>query len=173
MNAKAPKKAAKPKKPLYFKVEKLVRPETGESVGALVPLTEWDAQAMRDRKYKTGTQVRAILTKPRNGWMLRITHALGKLAIDYIEGFEEKETHAAVKELQKRCGICCDEMQIDLGALGVVPVKVPQSMAYDEMEDQDFNKLALGICAHIRDEYKGVPPEALTEIIRKIEEQNA
>jgi hypothetical protein len=169
------KRAAKPKKPIYFKVEKLVRPGTGEEVGCLVPLSQWDAQAMRARKYKVGTQVRAVLTKPRNGWMLRITHALGALAVAYIEGFEEygEDSHAAFKRLQRDCGLCCEESQLDLGPLGTVTVKTPQSIAYDEMEDQDFNALALGVCAYIRNKYAGVPPDELAEIITKIEAQNA
>jgi len=169
------KRAVKQRKPIYFKVEKLVRPGTGEEVGALVPLSQWDAQAMRARKYRTNTEVRAVLTKPRNGWMLRITHALGGLAVANVEGFEHfgEDNHGAFKELQKRSGLCCDEMRLDLGTLGIVPVKVAQSIAYDEMEDEDFNKLALGVCSYIRDEFKGVPPEELEAIIVKIEEQNA
>jgi hypothetical protein len=173
--AAKPRKPAKQRKPIYFKVEKLVRASTGEEVGALVPLTEWDAQAMRARKYRKNTEVRALLTKPRNGWMLRITHALGGLVIANVEGFEHfgEDNHGAFKELQKRSGLCCDEMRLDLGTLGIVPVKVAQSISYDEMEDEDFNKLALGVCEYIRNEFDGVPPDDLEKIITKIEEQNA
>jgi hypothetical protein len=176
MTAAAARKPARPRKqqkPIYFVVEKLVRPSTGEEVGALVPLTQWDSAAMRARKYKAKTEVRATLTKPRNGWMLRIAHALGKLVIENVEGFEHhgEDHHGAFKELQRRSGICCEEMLLDLGQLGVVPVKQAQSIAYDEMEDEDFNKLAFGICAYIRNEFQGVPPEQLEEIIAKIEAQ--
>jgi hypothetical protein len=64
-------------------------------------------------------------------------------------------------------------MRLDLGTLGIVPVKVAQSISYDEMEDEDFNKLALGVCEYIRNEFDGVPPDDLEKIITKIEEQNA
>jgi hypothetical protein len=170
--AKKLKRPAKPRKPIYFKVEKLVRPSTGEEVGALVPLTEWDSEAMRARKYKANTEVRALLSKPRNGWMLRIAHALGKLAIDYIEGYEHhgKDHHGAVKQLQIEAGVYCEEYALDLGPLGVVMAKQARSIAYDEMEDEDFNKFSLGLCAYVRGKYAGVPPDELAAIIIKIEE---
>lgn len=165
------KRAAKQKKPIYFVVRKLVDPKTGEELGALVPLTQWDSTAMRARKYRVGVEVRATLTKPRNGWMLRITHALGSLVIAHVEGFEHYglDNHGAFKELQRKSGLCCEEYDLDLGPLGVIKAKQAQSISYDEMEDEDFNKLALGICAYIRNEYAGVPPSELEEIITKIE----
>lgn len=178
MNAvvtKRPRRPSKPKKPIYFRVEKVVRPSTGEEIGALVPLTEWDSVAMRSRKYRTNTEVRATLTKPRNGWMLRIAHALGKLAIDYIEGYEHhgEDHHGAVKQLQRESGVFCEEVEFDLGPFGKVKAKQAQSISYDEMEDEDFNKLALALCAYVRDKYHGVPPGELEEIIAKIEASNA
>lgn len=173
---KSCKRKQKQKQPIYFVVRKVVDPSTGELIGALVPLTEWDVRAMRDRKYKVGTEVRAIMTKPRNGWMLRVTHLIGKIAIDHIEGFEMMATHDAVKKLQTDSGVCCDisSVEIDLTSLGIgivkAPVKQAQSMAYDEMEDADFDKLALGICAYIRDKFAGVPPEELEKVIEKVEQ---
>jgi hypothetical protein len=164
-------KAKRQRRPIYFRVEKLMRPETGELVGALVPRFRCDQREMRDRKYSTGSEVRAELKKPRNPKFHRLGHALGELAVEHIEGFAGTSAHDAVKRLQRECGVCCETMVLDLGTLGHVPVSVPRSISFDEMDEADFNALVHAICRHISTHYyQGTPPEEIEELIRKVEE---
>jgi hypothetical protein len=58
--------------------------------------------------------------------------------------------------VQRESGVCCEPMEIDLGTLGKVPVNVPQSLAFDEMENADFEHLFKGITQYIGDHYAGV-----------------
>lgn len=160
-------------RPVYFRVEKLVRPDTGEEVGALVPMTQWDQRTMRDRKYFKGTELRADLKKRRNVKFHRLAHALGALIVDHVEGYETEDTHSALKRIQRECGTCCEEIEIDLGPLGKVKAQQARSIAFDEMEQGDFQKLVLDICAHIRKVCQGVPDSELSEIIASIEDGHA
>jgi hypothetical protein len=172
-------KRKRPDRPVYFRVEKLVRPDTGEEVGALVPMTQWDQRTMRDRKYFKGTELRADLKKRRNVKFHRLAHAIGALAVDHIEGFEALDTHAALKKLQAESGICCETstVDIDLTSLGVgivkAPVSAPRSIAFDEMDETEFSELVHGICNYIREKFHGVPPGELSEIIAAVEEGHA
>lgn len=150
--AKQPK-PKRPRRPVYFRVERLVRPDTGEEVGALVPRYACDLRAMRERKYVVGAELRAELKRPRNPAFHRLVHALGGMAVDQIDGFGDLDAHAAVKRLQREAGVACEEMMIDLGPLGQVPVKVPRSIAFDEMDDGEFSELFRGICRHIAATY--------------------
>jgi hypothetical protein len=163
--AVASTKQKRPRKPLYLRVERLIRPDTGEEVGALVPMTQWDQRAMRDRKLSVGTEVRAELKKRRNVKFHRLAHALGALLVDNVEGFELLDAHDALKRVQREAGVQCDEMTLDIPGIGAVPVKVPRSMAFDEMPEEDFANLfegvahyidqhyAAGLCDAVRDEY--------------------
>ncbi len=164
-------KRAKAKRcPVYFRVERLVRPETGESIGALVPLTKWDAKAMRERKYHIGKELRADLKGPRNIKFHNLAHALGDLVKDHADGFEGMDAHDAIKKMQRESGVCCEQSEFDLGPpFGKVVIATPESIAFDEMLEERFSHLMQGLCAHIRKTYLGVPNEAIEEILLTVE----
>jgi hypothetical protein len=167
-------KAKRPRKPIYLTCKRLVDPASGEEVRAWVASTQWDAASMKARGYKVGTQVRAEFKRPRNPKFHALAHAIGALAVEHIEGYEEMETHAALKKLQRACGVCCEEIDIDLGpALGIVKAKQAQSIAFDEMDETSFSELVHGVCAYIRETFHGVPPGELSEIIATVEEGHA
>lgn len=158
-------KQKRPRKPLYLVVERLVRPSTGEEVGALVPMTQWDQRVMRERKLSVGTEVRAELKKPRSVKFHRLAHALGALLVDNVEGFELLDAHAALKRIQLEANVQCEEIEVTLPELGVVKIKQARSIAFDEMLEEDFANLfegvtdyidrhyAAGLCDAVADEY--------------------
>lgn len=148
--------ALKPKstrKPVYFRVEKLIRPGTGEEVGALVPLFACDKNAMRQRGYAVGSELRAELKKRRNVKFHRLGHAIGELVRSQIDGFDATDAHDAFKQMQRECGASCEEIEIDLGPLGKAPVKVAKSISFDEMDEGEFRELVAAVCGHIARKY--------------------
>lgn len=142
-------KAKRQCRPIYLSVQRLVNPETGELIGALVPSHPIDQRLLRERKYHVGTELRAELKRPRNPRFNRLVHALGALASDQIDAFSGLDAHAAIKRLQRESGLCCEEMELDLGPLGKLAVKVPQSIAFDEMDETQFHELFRGISRHL------------------------
>ena len=81
-------KAKRARRPIYLLVRKLVDPETGELVGALVPANMIDQRLLRERKFNVGREVRAELKQSRNPAFHRLAHALGHLLVDNVDGFE-------------------------------------------------------------------------------------
>ena len=146
-------RARKPARPIYMTVQQLIRPDTGEMVGALVPSTQWDQAAMRKRRYKIGVQVRARLEKPRNVKLLRLGHALCRFIAERVPGFEDTDGHDALKRLQRECGAYCEAQELNLGSLGKVMVQVARSVAFDEMSDDEFADLLKQISRHIAEHY--------------------
>jgi len=146
-------RAKKPARPIYLTVQQLVRPDTGELIGALVPSTQWDQRAMRERKLKVGTQVRGRLEKPRNVKLHRLGHALCKFVAERVPGFEDEDGHKALKRLQRECGAYCEAYEIDLGPLGKVQASQARSVAFDEMENDEFADLLKQISRHIAAKY--------------------
>ena len=146
-------RAKRATRPVYLLVRKLIDPDTGELVGALVPANLIDQRLLRERKFHTGREVRAELKQPRNPAFHRLAHALGHLLVDNLDGFESLSAHDALKRIQTEAGVCCEPLEIDLGPLGPVTVMQPRSIAFDEMDGGEFEEFFRGICDHIDSRY--------------------
>lgn len=166
--------------PIYVQVKPQIDPDTGELRGCLTPNSWIDSKLMRERKYRTGDVLRLMITNPRNQKFHRLVHQLGTLVRQNIDGFQNLNSHEAIKRLQRESGVCCEVMQIDASPvveailaaaeslLGVVATKmlravlpeiktidvvVPQSISYDDMDESTFRVLFSGICGHLVDRY--------------------
>jgi len=143
--AKKPGKKAKPRRLIYLTVHKVVIPETGELIGALIPSTKWDSRAMREGKFVNGSEWRGELKCKRNVKFWRLAHVLGYWLADNVEGFEGKPAHEALKSLQEQSGIGCVEeaFTIDMGDLGKYSGvrKVAESLNFEDMDESRFSEL--------------------------------
>jgi hypothetical protein len=147
----AQKKAAKrARRPIYMVVRKLVDPDTGELLGALVPAHPIDRRLMKERKFHVNREVRAELKAPRIVWQHRLIHKIGQLLVDEIEEFRDLNSHEAIKRVQRASGVCCDEHEIP--GTGIT-VREAQSLAFDEMDASDFEHLFVGVTQYIGDKY--------------------
>lgn len=142
-------RAKRARRPVYLMVRRLMDPATGESVGALVPDNDIDQRLLRDRRFVVGKEIRAELKQSRNPAFHRLVHAVGYLLVDHVDGFESMTAHDAVKEVQKRAGVLCDPMEIDLGRLDKVEVQIPRSIAFDEMDEGEFHEFFRGLTDYI------------------------
>ena len=153
MTAAAAKVKAKLRsQPVYLRMEKLVRPETGELVKAFVAMTGWDRIAFKERKYHVGTEVRAELKKPRDLSQHRRSHAIAKLVFENFEDFPE-DAHDCLKQLQRESGVFCDISEYTSVDGVKFEVKEARSLSFDSMEQGEFEQFYKGICRHICDRY--------------------
>lgn len=169
-------KAKRARRPIYLLVRKLVDPDTGEVVGALVPAHDVDARLLRERKFHVGREVRGELKQPRAEWQHRLIHKIGQLVVDNVEGWEQLDCHDAIKRLQLDANVCCETVEMDaspviaavldacetllgsgarkvlagvLPVISTIPVKRAESLAFDEMEQARFQELFDGITEYI------------------------
>lgn len=176
-------KAKRARRPIYLVVAKLIDPNTGELVGALVPAHEVDQRLMRERKFRLGREIRGELKQPRDGSQHRLIHKIGHLMVDHVEGWEQLEAHDAVKRLQLEANVCCEVVELDatpvisavldaceamlgagarkviagvLPAIRTVPVKRAESLSFDEMEQARFQELFDGLTEYIGNHYTHV-----------------
>ncbi len=150
------KKAKRARRPVYATVRRVADLETGEERLAILAAHPIDRRLMKERGYRVGDELRIEIKRPRNPAFHRLLHAIGGLMVDNVEDFRDLDSHEAIKRLQRESGVCCEPMEIDLGQLGKVPVNVPQSLAFDEMDESDFERLFKGITQHIEDKYAHV-----------------
>lgn len=126
-------------RPIFFEVMRVVLLETGEEVGALVPLTKWDRRSMRERKFTIGSEWRGDLKRARNPGFYRKAHVLGAWLADHVEGFEGLSQHDALKRLQELSGIGCtlESFHADMPGGGSLEFKraVAESLNFEDMDE--------------------------------------
>ena len=179
-------------RPVYFVVRQMADPSTGEVVGCLVPASWADNRLLRERKYRINDHIRATLTHPRNSKFHRLVHQMGTVARQNLEGFEHMDSHAAIKKLQADSGVYCEPREVSatpvvaailasarhllgdgaarmlsavLPEIETVTILVPQSLAYDCMDESDFRQFWEGICQHLIARYwPALTTEQITEM---------
>lgn len=144
------KKAKRARRPIYMVVRRVIDAETGEELGALVPIHPIDRRLMRERKFHVNREVRAELKQPRESWKHRLIHKIGMLLVDEVEEFRDLNSHEAIKRVQRAAGVCCEEHEIP--GTGYT-FREAQSMAFDEMENDEFEHLFTGVTQYIGDHY--------------------
>lgn len=149
--------AKRARRPVYLVVRRLVDPATGEEIGALVPAHPIDQRLLKERRFHVDREVRAELKQPRNAKFHRLAHAVGHLLVDNVEDFRDLTAHEALKRVQREAGVCCEPFEIDLGpVLGKVTAMQARSLAFDELEEDEFRTFFDGITAYIGEHYAHV-----------------
>lgn len=123
-------------------VLRVMIPETGEMVGALVPDHPIDRRSMKERKFHVGKMVRATLREDRNPMFWRKAHVLGGWLADNVAAFEGLDMHASLKRLQEQSGVGVEVEEFDMPALGIKGTRtVAQSLNFSDMDEGEFNAL--------------------------------
>lgn len=150
--------------------------------GGFVPGDALSRAILRQSGLGKGNIVVADLNVPRKPAFYRLAHRFGALCRDNIPKFSRIPPHDVLKQLQLESGIGCDEAMVRLGdiwdtlcyelggqlgdealdafrELGAgmedieVPARVPKSLAFGEMSEDEFRSVFQGVCGHVADRY--------------------
>lgn len=141
----------KAKKPVmaYFVVRRMIDPITGAEVGCMVPASKTDRAILREKGIRTGDRIRMPVRKPRNERFNRLVHGLGTLVANQIDGFAGMGAHEVLKRLQAYSGVMCEPVVYQVPGIGQLTRSEPRSLAFDELDEGDFQQFWRGICAYI------------------------
>lgn len=124
--------------------------------GSLVCADQFSRAEMRRMKIKRGALVRLKVSAPRDYTQWKKAHALGTLIAQNISDFEQfvredgkVDAHGALKHLQRMAGVECEQYETELPGFGKISLHVPQSLAFDEMDETRFQKFYSDVCAFI------------------------
>jgi len=159
--------AATKKPRIYFRVAKLIDPESGALVGAIVPAGAADASLMREKGLKVGDLFRADITKPRSYGFHKQAHKLSRLVADSIDGFAGMGAHEALKRLQEEAKVECDVTRTYIPGIGTVDHIKARSIAFDEMEQTAFYAMIRSLSQYISEVY--MPSCSAEEVEKMIE----
>ncbi|WP_110647587.1 hypothetical protein [Salinicola peritrichatus] len=141
------------RQPIYLRTVRLIDPQTGAEVSAMIPASATDQNQIRERGITLGKVLRADLTEPRNPQFHRLAHAIGGLCIEHIEAFEGLGQHEALKKLQRESGVECDISYIEIPGGGALEHRQPRSMAFDSMDQTRFYQFVSALCGYIARTY--------------------
>lgn len=131
--------------------------------GGFAPADSYAQTQLRNKKFKIGDVVKCDVRKLRNPRFNRLVHRIGQLCAANIDEFTGMDPHKVIKRLQLEGNIYCDEISIkpysilivdsvlkavrpilDLFGLhlsndGLLVVRIPQSLSFDSMDEQEFH----------------------------------
>lgn len=133
--------------------------------GALEPADGYSAMLLRNRSYKVGDIVLAGLSKPRNPKYHRLAHALGRMLAENIDDFTGLDAHAVLKRIQYEADIECERMEAKLAGIGKVDVRIPKSLSFASMGQEQFEAVYMAICRYVAQTYwHGMTDEQIAEM---------
>lgn len=113
-----PKPKTRRKEPIGFKVRTLAYGRgPADTVRAYVPASQSDADRLKPLRHKEGDLVFADFRKPRNPGFHKLAHAIGKLAIENIDGWAHLTPHEALKRLQMESGVGCEPVTVNMNSI--------------------------------------------------------
>ena len=121
--------------------------------GGLQPVDKYAESRLRDKNYRVGDIVGANITKLRNPGFHRLVHGIGELCAHQIERFKGLNGHEVIKEIQLEAGIKCITEEFNVPGLGKITRTTAESIAFDNMDEAEFQELALNLCRHVSATY--------------------
>lgn len=125
--------------------------------GAFVCEDAASRSMLRAKKIRRGQLVRLVVTNQRDYGQWKKAHALGTLITQNLDDFAEfmddagkVNSHGALKKLQRMSGVECEDSEIELPGMGRVLLRQPRSLAFDEMEEGEYQAAYAGFCAYLK-----------------------
>ena len=136
--------ATKPAKPkTLWKVAK----------GNLTPADSYTIRLMRERGFKVGDLLAAVITKPRNPKFHSAAHQMAILLADNTDAFHGVEPHTVLKRLQIEGDIGCDNIPLIMPNVGPVSYRVPRSLSFESMDEGDFQIVMAQLVEYVAGKY--------------------
>lgn len=167
---------------VYMKWRRLVDPETGEEVRALVACSQVDRRILQARKFRPDGRVRVEIKNPRHEGFHRLVHQFGTFLVMHVPSYSgfigangKPDSHAAVKECQARSGAACHAVIRDMEFPGVGWVQVkqnePRSISFDELDEDEFSAAFRAMYEYVAEnDYPDLDPEQVADFEQLIEE---
>lgn len=124
--------------------------------GMFYPADQISRAILRRKKITRGSLVRLVVSKPRDYGQWKKAHQLGTFVATHLEAFDsfqredgKVDSHGALKHLQLISGVECDEARITTPGGEELLARTPRSLAFDEMDEGQFQAAYAGFCQYL------------------------
>ena len=121
--------------------------------GGLQPADKYAESRLREKNYRIGDIVGAQITRLRNPKFHRMIHGIGELCAHQIERFKGLNGHEVIKEIQLEADIKCSKEDFNVPGLGKITRTTAESISFENMDEAEFQELALNLCRHVSATY--------------------
>lgn len=129
-----------------------LRPVVIEGRAVLEVADDLSRQRIKDKRLSLGEVVFAEIKKPRNPRFHALAHQLGRLIAENVDDFTGMDAHRALKRMQMESGAGCEEVAYRIAGQMVVQ-RIPQSLAFESMDEGEFRGVMRGLCQYVADRY--------------------
>lgn len=121
--------------------------------GVFVPIGQ-TIHKLKEMNLSFGQMLFFEVTLPRTVEFNGKAHILGKVVSEVIPGFEHFDAHKVLKRLQIEGNIACEEIAIQIrGIEELVVQRIPKSLAFDKMDENEFRDVYKQFCDFILEKY--------------------
>ena len=125
-----------------------------DRTGVLLPADGFCQKRLREKGLKVGDMVTVQVRRMREYWYHKMVHLFGELVAQSIDDFRGMTAHDVLKRLQAEAQIGCEAVSIRVMSTGEMAVMYyPRSLAYDEMDQDEFENVFTGFCQHVVEHY--------------------
>ncbi|MES2488534.1 MAG: hypothetical protein V4607_01995 [Pseudomonadota bacterium] len=128
--------------------------------GSFVAADDISASHLRRKKIRRHSIVRLVVSQPRDYPKWKKAHELGTYIANNLEDFSKfqlpnnrTDSHGALKHLQALSGVECEESFVKLSTGDNMMIRTPRSLAFDEMEEGQYQAAYSGFCQYLIDKY--------------------
>ncbi|CUR48470.1 Phage protein [Alloalcanivorax xenomutans] len=121
--------------------------------GVFMPADVHAQQRLKDKNFRMGEVVGVQVRRMREYWYHKMVHAFGDLVAQNIDDFAGMNAHEVLKRLQVEglIGCTCIPLRTETGER--VDYYVPRSLAYDEMDQAEFEEVYGAFCQLVVERY--------------------
>ncbi len=134
--------------------------------GALTPADSYTLRLMRERGFRVGDLLAAVITKPRSPLFHSAAHQMAILLADNTDAFQGVEPHTVLKRLQIEGNIGCDEIPMIIPNIGPCNYRIPRSLSFESMDEGEFRNVMEQLVAYVAAKYW---PDFSMDLLKKKE----
>ncbi|NKF21558.1 DUF1367 family protein [Solimonas marina] len=124
--------------------------------GSFVAADQISRNHLRRKRIRRNALVRLVVSQPRDYSQWKKAHGLGTYMAINLDDFDQfvmengkVDSHGALKKLQALSGVECDEYTVTVEGGMQAIVRVPRSLAFDEMDETMFQAAYKGFCDYL------------------------
>jgi hypothetical protein len=95
----------------------------------------------------------ATVKRPRSPKFHRAMHKVCDLLAEHCEAFEGLTGHSVLKRIQLEANIECEQIAYNVPKYGMVLQRVPRSLRFEDMGEEEFRTLSGLICDYVAATY--------------------
>lgn len=142
--------------------------------GALVPADGFAQMRLREKNFQYHEIVTVKIRRMREYWYHKWVHLFGQMLAENLEDFRGMKAHQVLKRLQAEAVIGCEPISMRTEDGELVVLNCPKSLAYDQMDQAEFEEVFQGFCQHVVARYwPGLDQDQIVAMMEVMEDQVA